>query len=77
MGLRLQDLSLYGSFLQFARTEVGLVHDRIIHLDAEEQHQPLKVIYSGLEKVRNILIAKAYREYLMHHTHAEHTEKEK
>jgi hypothetical protein len=49
--------------------EAGLVHDRIINLDTFEQHQPLKAIYSGLEKVRNMLIAKAYREFLMNHVH--------
>lgn len=73
MGMRLQDLKLYGSFLQFARMEVGLVHDRIIHMDSEEQHKPLGVIYSGLERVKDLLTAKAFREYLSNHSHEERT----
>ncbi len=75
MGMRLQDLKLYGSFLQFARTEAGLVHDRIIHLDTGEQHRSLREIYSGLDRVKSLLTAKAYREYFINHSHEDWTEK--
>jgi len=75
MGMRLQDLKLYSSFLQCARTEAGLVHDRIIHRDNEEQHPPLKEIYSALEKVKDLLTAKAYREYFIIHDHAKQAKK--
>jgi DNA-binding transcriptional MerR regulator len=75
LGMRLNDLKLYGRFLRFARLEADLVHDRIIHRDSEEQHQSFRVIFSGLEKARNILIAKAYRDFLMNHDHEEHTGK--
>lgn len=67
MGMRLQDLAVYGSFLQFARSEVELVHDRIIHRDTDEKHQSLKDIQMGLEKVKNLLTAKAYREFFINH----------
>lgn len=75
MGMRLQDLTLYGGFLQCARTEAELVHDRIIHRDNEEQHPPLKEIYFRLEKVKSLLTAKAYREYFIVHDHAEQAKK--
>lgn len=75
MGMRLKDLKLYGSFLQYARKEAGLVHDRIIHRDNEEQHPPLKEIYFGLEKVKSLLTAKAYREYFIVHGNEEQAEK--
>ena len=75
MGMRLQDLKLYGRFLQCARMEAELVHDRIIHRDTEEQHQSLKEIQIGLEKVKNLLTAKAYREFFIIHGHHDETEK--
>ncbi|KAF1083752.1 hypothetical protein SPSYN_03101 [Sporotomaculum syntrophicum] len=61
--------------MRCARTEAKLVHDRIIHRDNEEQHPPLKEIYSRLEKVKGLLTAKAYREYFIIHNHAEQTNK--
>ncbi|MGE5370820.1 MAG: MerR family transcriptional regulator [Solirubrobacterales bacterium] len=70
MGMRLQDLKLYSSFLQCARTEAELVHDRIIHRETEVNHLPLKEIQSGLEKVKSLLTAKAYREFFINHQHA-------
>lgn len=75
MGMRLQDLKIYSGFLQCARTEARLVHDRIIHRDYGEQHPPLKEIYSGLEKVKGLLTSKAYREYFIIHDHAEQAKK--
>lgn len=71
MGMRLQDLKLYSNFLKFTRMEAGLVHDRIIHLDTGEQHRPLREIYSGLDRVKSLLTAKAYREYFINHSHAD------
>jgi len=75
MGMKLQDLKLYSGFLQCARMEAGLVHDRIIHRDNEEQHPPLKEIYSRLEKVKSLLTVKAYREYFIIHDHEEQAKK--
>ena len=71
MGVRLQDVKLYGSFLQLARQEIELVHERIIRRKQKERHQPLMDIYSGLENVKRLLTAKAYREYIMTHSHEE------
>lgn len=75
LGMKLQDLKVYGRFLQCARTEAELVHDRIIHRDTEEQHQSLQEIQSGLEKVKSLLTAKAYREFFKIHSHDGETEK--
>jgi len=69
MGMRPQDLEIYISFLQSARTEAKLVHDRIIHRDTEEQHLPLQEIQIGLEKVKSLLTAKAYREFFLNRGH--------
>lgn len=74
MGMKLQDLKLYGRFLQCARTEAELVHDRIIHRDTEEQHPPLKEIQIELEKVKNLLTVKAYREFFVSRGHYDETE---
>ncbi|MDH7497249.1 MAG: MerR family transcriptional regulator [Syntrophomonadaceae bacterium] len=70
MGMRLQDLELYRDFLQCARREARLVHDRMVHRDGEG-HPSLKEIYARLERVKGLLTAKAYREYLVTHEHAE------
>jgi len=67
MGIDLEDLRLYGDFLRLTRLEAELVHDRIIHRDTEEQHQSLKEIQIGLEKVKSLLTAKAYREFFINH----------
>lgn len=75
MGIGLEDLNLYGDFLQCARLEAELVHDRIIHRDTEEKHQPLKEIQIGLEKVKSLLTAKAYREFFINHRLHDETEK--
>lgn len=75
MGMKVQDLKLYGRFLQCVRMEAELVHDRIIHRDNEEQHLPLKEIYTRLEKVRGLLTTKAYREYFIIHDHTEQDKK--
>lgn len=75
MGMKLQDLEIYSIFLQCARKEAELVHDRIIHQDKEEQHPPIKEIYSRLEKIKSLLTAKAYREYFITHDHAEKVKK--
>lgn len=75
MGIKLQDLKLYSSFLQCARMEAELVHDRIIHRDDDEQHLPIKEIYARLEKVKTLLTVKAYREYFLIHDHAEQANK--
>lgn len=74
MGMRAQDLEIYSSFLQCARTEAELVHDRIIHRDTEEQHPPLKEIQNELEKVKNLLTAKAYREFFVNRDHHDENE---
>jgi len=75
LGLGLEDLKLYGDFLQCARMEAKLVHDRVIHRYADEQHKPLKEIQIGLEKVKILLTAKAYREFIVNHSHEERTGK--
>lgn len=75
MGIGLEDLTLYGDFLQCARMEAQLVHDRVIHRYADEQHKPLKEIQIGLEKVKSLLTAKAYREFIVNHLHEERTGK--
>ena len=74
MGIRLQDIKLYGSVLQFARLEIELIHERIIHKKPEERHMPLMDIYSKLERLKRLLTAKAYREYFMNHSHGEKAE---
>ena len=75
MGIALEDLTLYGDFLRLTRLEAELVHDRIFHQYAEEKHQPLKEIQMGLEKVKSLLTAKAYREFFINHRHHDETEK--
>jgi len=69
MGMSLQDMRLYENFLQLSRLEIELVHDRIVHKESEKEHQPLKDIYSNLERVKSLLTAKAYREFFVNHSH--------
>jgi len=69
LGMRLQDMELYQSFLKLSRLEIELVHDRIVHKESEREHQPLRDIYSKLERVKSLLTAKAYREFFVNHSH--------
>ena len=69
MGMGLEDIGIYASFLQFCRLEIKLVHDRIIHRDPEKQHQSIREIYSKTEEVKNLLRSKAYREFLENSDH--------
>lgn len=69
MGMGFEDIKIYGEFLQCARIEAGLMHDRIIHRNGKEQHMPLREIQAGLERVKSLLTAKAYREFLNEHHH--------
>lgn len=69
MGMNLDDLKIYEIFLNCARIEAGLVHERIIHRYSHGQHQPLREIQVSLDKVKTLLTAKAYREFLKDHHH--------
>ena len=71
MGIRLQDIRLFSRLLQLARLETELIHDRIIHQDPAEMHKPLMDIYSKVERLKNLLTAKAYREFFANHRHKE------
>lgn len=75
MGMNPVDLKVYGDFLQCVRIEAELIHDRIIHRYGDEHHQPLQEIQSGLDQVKSLLTAKAYREFLINHDHHESGEK--
>lgn len=74
MGMCWQDLEIYADFLRFYRLEIRLVHDRIIHQDPEERHRPIGEIYQKTEKIKNLLKAKAHREFLMYSNHGENTD---
>ncbi|MGE5422014.1 MAG: MerR family transcriptional regulator [Ignavibacteriales bacterium] len=69
MGIGLEDLKLYGEFLQLTRYEAQLVHDRIFNQYTENEHQPLREIQIGLERVKSLLTSKAYREFFLNHHH--------
>jgi len=69
MGMVMEDLKLYEDFLRCARIEAQLMHDRIVHRHAKEQHPPLREIRDGLERVKSLLTAKAYREFFINHHH--------
>ncbi|MGE5403426.1 MAG: MerR family transcriptional regulator [Candidatus Saccharibacteria bacterium] len=69
MGMSLDDLKIYGDFLNCARIEAKLVHDSVIHRYPNGPHQPLSEIQVSLERVKTLLTAKAYREFLIDHHH--------
>ncbi|MGE5416888.1 MAG: MerR family transcriptional regulator [Acidobacteriota bacterium] len=69
MGMSPDDLKIYEDFLNCARIEAGLVHKRVIHRYPHGQHQPLHEIQVSLERVKTLLTAKAYREFLIDHHH--------
>ena len=75
MGMSLEDLRLYDSFLKFAYLEIEMVHDRVIQRNSEEKHYPIRRIYSELERVKNLLTSKAYREFFINHRHEESIKK--
>lgn len=75
MGMNLEDLKIYGNFLQCVRIEADLVHNRIIHRYDDEHHQPLGEIQSCLDQVKGLLTAKAYRELMINHNHHDSDEK--
>ncbi|MGE5423401.1 MAG: MerR family transcriptional regulator [Ignavibacteriales bacterium] len=68
LGLEYEDLNIFREFLNLIRREAGIIHDRIIRSNHRE-HPPLKDINSALSNARMLLIAKAYREYLIQHRH--------
>ncbi|WP_054692887.1 MerR family transcriptional regulator [Syntrophomonas palmitatica] len=76
LGLKSEDLVIYGEYLRLIRTEVSLVHDRIIDNPHKQPHPPLDDIKRGLDNIKLLLVKKAYRELILEHRHAE-TEEER
>jgi len=65
MGMEPDDLRLYGQLLEINRTEIQLVHDRIIH--RREGHPDLNDINLAIGNVRSLLAAKVKREFFIEH----------
>ncbi len=57
MGMKPEDLELYARLLEINRTEIQLVHDRIIH--RRDGHPDLEDINSAVMNVRSLLAAES------------------
>jgi len=75
MGMEPDDLRLYRQMLETNRTEMQVVHDRIIH--REEGHPDLEYINSTVKNVRSLLAAKVKREFFIEHPATAEDDKER
>lgn len=74
MGMEPDDLRIYADMLEINRTEIQVVHDRIIH--RREGHPDLKDVNSAIGNVRSLLAAKVIRELFVEHPHTSDNNKE-
>jgi len=71
LGLEVDDIEIYQQYYQLIRMEAILIHDKIIARQKDKPHPPLDEIRSVLDNTRQIIVKKAYREFLIEHNHTE------